>query len=96
MHHFIEVTVVTDSADPLTSPRKAAIRADRITCVVDISSASYSSRAVTQICTEEPVDFIDEGDEAGGVVRAERSFHVLETYVTVRNLLDAAIQRSRS
>ena len=96
MHHFIEVTVVTDSADPLAHPRKAVLRADRVTCIVDISAALYASGGLTQVCTEEPADFINEDDETGGVVRAERSFHVLEPYVTVRNLLDAAIRRSSS
>jgi len=90
MNNFIEVTVVSDSSDPLARPRKALLRADWITSVVDISSGEYMDEAITSIGTREPVDFVNDDDEAGGVVRAERTFVVQESYQTVRAMLEAA------
>jgi len=90
MKHFVEVTVVTDSADVLTSPRNVLLRADRITSVMDVSSGDYMTGVLTSIGTDEPGDFVNDDDEVGGVVRAERKLFVQESYQTVRTMLEAA------
>lgn len=90
MNHFIEITVVTDSQDTLVKPRKALLRVDRITSVSDVSEGQYINNVLTMIGTDEPGDFINTDDEAGGVVRAERSLFVQESYQAVRNMIEAA------
>lgn len=39
---FIELTITSDSSDPLVAKRKAMIRHDQITSVVDISGIRFS------------------------------------------------------
>lgn len=88
MIRFIEITVVTDSSDALASPRKALLQADRITSVVDVSSGKYATGVLTSIGTDEPNDFVNDDDEVGGVVRAERTLFVQESYQVVRTMLE--------
>ena len=73
-HHGMRYTWRIDvdgnlSSDPLARPRKALLRADWITAVVDVSSGEYVDGAITSIATQEPADFVNDDDETGGVVR---------------------------
>ena len=63
---------------------------DWITSVVDVSSGNYSDGAISSIGTQEPADFVHDGDESSVVVRAERQFFVQESYETLRTMLEAA------
>lgn len=87
---FIEVIVTTDTADTLVAPRKALIRVDQITSVVDISSGGYRDRTSTELHLEEEADYINDDAENGGVVRGRRSVCVQENFETVKRLMDSA------
>lgn len=90
MRHFIELTILSDSADTLSIPRLAMLRVDQITSVVDVSEANYATGVKTMILTEEPFDFLNEDDETGGVVRAARIVYVRNFYTEVRSKISAA------
>ncbi|MFM0632687.1 hypothetical protein [Paraburkholderia xenovorans] len=75
---FIEVTIVSDSADTSGHARKASVRADQITSFVDISAEKFSGHPLVRISLAEPHDFLNSDDEAGGVVRAQRTIFVQE------------------
>lgn len=89
---FIEVTILLDSADELAAPRKALLRFDRITSVVDISSAPLvATPGQTRITLDEENDWVnDDPETGGGVVRAHRNVVVAESYAAVRVMMDAA------
>ena len=89
---FIELTVRTDSCSSMTDPRKALIRHDRITAIFDVSSHNSAVRARTEVTLEEEADYVNDGDETGGVVRARRCLSVEEDYATVKLRLDAACE----
>ena len=96
---FIEVTIVTDSEDHLTTPRKGLVRWDQIASVVDVSSAKYSMNGVTAISLEEEVDDYEEGNhrgKVGGVVRGRRKLCVQESYETVKSRIEAACATANS
>jgi hypothetical protein len=84
---FIEVTIVSDSADTSAHARKASVRADQITSFVDISAEKFSGHPLVRISLAEPHDFLNSDDEAGGVVRAQRTIFVQESYETIQRLL---------
>lgn len=87
---FIELTITADTGDALAAPRKGLIRFDQITSVVDISSGNFTGPARTQLTLEEEIDYQNEDDEAGGVIRARRSLCVQEDYETVKQRIDSA------
>lgn len=90
--HFIEVTITSDSNDPLAAPRKGMVRHDQITSVVDISSGNYVGPTRTQITLEEEYDYPNDADDTGGVIRGRRTLGVQEDYETVKTRLDSACQ----
>ncbi|MCD5327888.1 hypothetical protein ACFFU8_09360 [Chromobacterium piscinae] len=90
--HFIEVTISSDSNDPLAAPRKGIIRHDQITSIVDISSGEYVNHTLTQITLVEEYDYQNDADDIGGVIRGRRTLCVQEDYETVKTRLVNACQ----
>jgi hypothetical protein len=87
LNRFIEVTIVSDSSDTSAHARKACVRADQITSFVDVSGDKYAGLPQVKVSLAEPNDYVNDGDEAGGVVRAQRTIYVQESYETIQRLL---------
>lgn len=85
---FIEFTIVSDSINPLATPRKGLVRFDQITSAVDISSGNYTGPARTQITLEEEHDYLNDADETGGIIRGRRTLCAQEDYEKVKAMID--------
>ncbi len=94
MQHFIEVTITADSSDASAKVRRAAIRVDQITGLVDVSSDEFMDRPKTRLHLSEPTDFESDA-EAGGVVRSTRQVFVKEDFDTISRRIAEAGQPPR-
>ncbi len=92
MTGFIELTITLDSYDDLAHPRKALIRVDQITSVVDVSSEKYSFSAVTKVSLMQENDYQIGTSDNGEIVRARRVIHIQENYDTVKAAIEAQIR----
>ncbi|MFX1767997.1 hypothetical protein PWP93_36620 [Paraburkholderia sp. A1RI-2L] len=88
---FFEVTIVSDSDDTLANARKALIRPDQVTCVVDVSAAKYAGEPKAKISLEQSNDYVNEDEDGGGVVHARRTIFVLESYEAIKQALQVTI-----
>ncbi|WER48611.1 hypothetical protein CupriaWKF_27970 [Cupriavidus sp. WKF15] len=86
----MEVTIVWDSTDPEPGPRRGSLRADQITSFVDVSARRDALGSQVHLVLAQPHDYVNEEDDAGGVVRAQRELYVLESYDMIREELRAA------
>ena len=91
MQEFIEVTITADNSDTSAKVRRAAIRIDQITSLVDVSAEELLDRPKTRLHLSEPTDF-ESDTEAGGVVRSTRQVFVREDYDTIRRRIAEAGQ----
>ncbi|MDN7901472.1 MULTISPECIES: hypothetical protein [Burkholderia cepacia complex] len=91
MTKFFEVTIVSDSDDTLVHARKALIRPDEVTCVVDVSAAKYAGEPGVKITLEQSNDYVNEDDDAGGVVQARRTIFALESYEAIKQALQVTL-----
>lgn len=96
MNGFIELTITLDSYDDLAHPRKALIRVDQVTSVVDVSSKQYSFAALTEVSLMQENDYQISDGENGEVVRARRVIHVQESYRQVKEALEAQVETQSS
>ncbi len=83
----IDLTVTTDTGDPLMTPRNIQVAVALIGTVVDVSNASHPSGAQTKISLRETV--LDRSQGAPGAP-ITRSLMVLEGYRAVCMLIDHA------
>ena len=89
MSNFIEVTVVADSTTPFVEPRKALLRVDWITTVLDVLESGRDHGYSTAIDTQQTVDYQEDDDNAP-VIRAHRTFYVQDSYEVIRTLIQKA------
>lgn len=94
MHHFVELTVITDSdVSNIAGPFKGSFRPELIASFVDIYEHNEEKRRPaaklmkTMITLTEPGDFVNSEDDTGGVVRTQRMIYVQESYDEVKKLL---------
>lgn len=84
----IDLTVTSDTGDPLTTPRNIQLAVSLIGSVMDVSSASYPSGAQTKLSLRETVQDLSLGAPPGAVVT--RNILVLEGYRAVCMLITHA------
>ncbi|WP_454727694.1 MULTISPECIES: hypothetical protein [Cupriavidus] len=87
---FIELNVVSDSADTSAKVRKGTFRADQVVSFLDVSSDGHHGGTKTKITLAEANDYVNDEDETGGVVRGQRTIYVQESYDDVAALVLAS------